>query len=152
VIFEVVARAVALASTEQAALPRASTIAIDVVDVVIDEGAIAPLDELQTAQLLVAWAWRESRWREDAIGGVTEAGGPSYGRGQTKVGAAISVGVDPVAFKRDGRLQLVAMLRYMRARAVECGSLARGLGAYATGKCGGAPLLVAGRLQLAGLW
>lgn len=85
----------------------------------------------QTARLLLAWSWRESRWNACAIGD----GGRSVSLMQVNrmwLAKGEVVHCDARAGFRVG-------LRVMRQLVLSCGSVRRGLSAYATGVCKPSP-------------
>ena len=126
---------------------RAPSMIDDVQAVVDSEPPLFDGDEgtTATARLLVVFAWLESAFHADVKGD----GGVSIGVLQVSRYHLDGHEVDEVL--ADRRLGLRIGLRYMRELASRCGSVSRGLGAYASGRCGGAPKLVARRCQLAGL-
>ncbi len=122
--------------------------ALDVRDVALEEPPLfaGPDGRERTARLLLVWSWRESAWRADAIGD----SGASLGAMQMNRSWLGSRARDVLG---DRRLALRLGLALMRNLAESCGSVRRGLHAYACGTCSGsvrARELVANRCALAG--
>lgn len=123
--------------------------ASDVRDVALDELPLfdGPDGRARTASLLLVWSWRESAWRADAVGDA----GRSLGAMQT--GAMWLRGHAPAEVLSDRKLGLRLGLEAMRELAAMCGSVKRGLYAYASGTCNGtarARALVANRCAVSG--
>jgi hypothetical protein len=114
----------------------------DVTDVATTEAPLFDDDdvsraELRTAMLLLAWGWHESRWQAGARDG--------YSVGVVQVNGPWLQGYAPARVLRDRRLGWRLGLAHMRAMRDACGTVTRGLRAYASGRCDGAKGLVARR-------
>ena len=105
----------------------------------------APLDDdrLMTARVLAVWAYRESAGRS-IMGDHGAACGVLQLHEQARQGHACS------EILADRRLGLRLGLAWMRRMAEQCGSVRKGLGAYATGSCIGGRDLVRARCAVAG--
>lgn len=94
----------------------------------------------------IVQGWHESRWRADALGD----GGKACGVVQ------IHRGMIPPGFgtcddlRRDRRLGFAAGRALLRGLIERCKGVRPGIGAYFTGKCGGAPKMIAARCHEAG--
>lgn len=102
-------------------------------------------DTLKDAKLLTVFGYHESEFRTDAVGD----SGRSLGVLQVWTGH-----LDPEhkeAILKDPALGFRLGYSTMRRLIRRCGSVKAGLGAYATGRCGGAPKLVGWRCTQAGL-
>lgn len=96
------------------------------------------------ARILFVWSAHESAWMADAVGD----GGKSIGVMQVN---AMWLGQHTTAeVLKDRALGFRIGLGIMRKLVAQCGSMAGGLGAFASGKCGGAQVLVKRRCKLAG--
>jgi hypothetical protein len=132
-----------------ASLPAAD-VALFVDDVVAVVEVDAPLvegDRTATGRLLVVWAWKEAAYRANAIGD----GGKACG--VLQLHAIARAGHTCAELTADRRLALRVGLAWMRQMRDTCGSVRRGLLAYASGSCFGslrARALVDHRLKLAG--
>lgn len=117
-------------------------LAVDVRYVALTE---APLDadRLMTARVLAVWAYRESAGRS-VMGDHGAACGVLQLHDVARQGHACS------EILADRRLGLRLGLAWMRRMSEQCGSLRRGLGAYATGSCIGGRELVRARCAVAG--
>ena len=117
-------------------------LAIDVRSVAMTE---QPLDDDRqlTARVLAVWAYRESAGRS-IMGDHGAACGVLQLHEQARQGTPCS------EILADRRLGLRLGLAWMRRMSEQCGSLRRGLGAYATGSCIGGRDLVRARCALAG--
>jgi hypothetical protein len=116
----------------------------DAVHVVGVEKPLAGLDAEQTARLLVTWGYFEAAWKADAVGD----GGRSIGVMQVN---SMWLGPHKVAdVLASRRLGFRLGLAIMRQAIAKCGSVKSGLGAFASGKCGGAQELVERRCKLSG--
>lgn len=145
-VFELLHLAAAIAAPEMNAIAPSRVIdtVIAVRDVSLSEEPIGGDREL-TARLLIAWSWHESRWNAAAINAAGDCGPMGTNR------FSLQDGVTCAAIAKDARLGFRAGLAIMRREIARCGSVRGGLGAYATtGKCGGAPQLVASRCRVAG--
>jgi hypothetical protein len=96
-----------------------------------------------TARILAVWAYRESAGRS-IMGDHGAACGVLQLHEQARQGHACS------EILADRRLGLRLGLAWMRRMAEQCGSVRRGLGAYATGSCIGGRDLVRARCAVAG--
>lgn len=129
---------------------RAWEAAQDVTFVVLTDGPLPLSDDADeareaTGRLLLEWAARESALRADAVGD----GGRSFG--VLQVSRQWLDGHAPAEVLASRRLGLSLGLAVMRVAIAKCGSVRGGLGLYASGKCSGAPSLVARRCVAAGL-
>lgn len=117
-------------------------LAIDVRHVALTE---QPLDDdrLLTARVLAVWAYRESAGRS-ILGDHGAACGVLQLHEQARQGTPCS------EILADRRLGLRLGLAWMRKMAEQCGSVRKGLGAYATGSCIGGRDLVRARCAVAG--
>ena len=117
-------------------------LAIDVRHVALTE---APLDadRLMTARVLAVWAYRESAGRS-IMGDHGAACGVLQLHEQARQGTPCA------EILADRRLGLRLGLAWMRRMSEQCGSLRKGLGAYATGSCIGGRELVRARCAVAG--
>jgi hypothetical protein len=100
----------------------------------------------ETARLLLAWSYRESRWSACAVG--------DSGRSVSLMQVNRLWLAEGEVVHCDARAGFRAGLRVMRQLAVVCGSVRRGLHAYAGGLCKPTPKtheIVAARCALAGL-
>lgn len=117
-------------------------LAIDVRSVAMTE---EPLDNDRalTARVLAVWAYRESAGR-------SVMGDHGAACGVLQLHELARQGTPCSEILADRRLGLRLGLAWMRRMAEQCGSLRRGLGAYATGSCIGGRDLVRARCALAG--
>lgn len=117
-------------------------LAVDVRYVALTE---QPLDDdrMLTARVLAVWAYRESAGRS-ILGDHGAACGVLQLHDVARQGTPCS------EILADRRLGLRLGLAWMRRMAEQCGSLRKGLGAYATGVCGGGRDLVRARCAVAG--
>lgn len=117
-------------------------LAVDVRHVALTE---QPLDDdrAMTARVLAVWAYRESAGRS-VMGDHGAACGVLQLHEQARQGHACA------EILADRRLGLRLGLAWMRRMAEQCGSVRRGLGAYATGSCIGGRDLVRARCAVAG--
>ena len=117
-------------------------LAIDVRSVAMTE---QPLDDDRalTARVLAVWAYRESAGRS-VMGDHGAACGVLQLHEQARQGHACA------EILADRRLGLRLGLAWMRRMAEQCGSVRKGLGAYATGSCIGGRDLVRARCAVAG--
>ena len=117
-------------------------LAIDVRSVAMTE---EPLDNDRalTARVLAVWAYRESAGR-------SVMGDHGAACGVLQLHEVARQGTPCSEILADRRLGLRLGLAWMRRMAEQCGSLRRGLGAYATGSCIGGRDLVRARCALAG--
>jgi len=122
-------------------------LAIDVRSVAMTEEPLAAFDgstdRAMTARVLAVWAYRESAGRS-VMGDHGAACGVLQLHEVARQGHACS------EILADRRLGLRLGLAWMRRMSEQCGSLRRGLGAYATGSCIGGRDLVRARCALAG--
>ena len=122
-------------------------LAVDVRHVALTEapldGSDGAPDRLMTARVLAVWAYRESAGRS-ILGDHGAACGVLQLHEQARQGHACA------EILADRRLGLRLGLAWMRKMAEQCGSLRRGLGAYATGSCIGGRDLVRARCAVAG--
>jgi hypothetical protein len=129
-------------------MPRADLLEVvdDVRAVALDEVPLFEGDDARerTALLLLAWSWGESRWNAKAVG--------DSGRslGVMQVNRMWLRGTPPADVLASRRVGLSLGLAHMRDSVAACGSIARGLGAYAGGRCWMAPRLVAARCSQIG--
>jgi hypothetical protein len=117
-------------------------LALDVRAVAMSE---APLDEdrAMTARILAVWAYRESAGR-------SIMGDHGAACGVLQLHEVARQGTPCAEILADRRLGLRLGLAWMRRMAEQCGSVRRGLGAYATGSCIGGRELVRARCAVAG--
>lgn len=117
-------------------------LAIDVRSVAMTE---QPLDDDRalTARVLAVWAYRESAGR-------SILGDHGAACGVLQLHEVARQGTPCAEILADRRLGLRLGLAWMRRMAEQCGSLRRGLGAYATGSCIGGRDLVRARCAVAG--
>ena len=117
-------------------------LAIDVRSVAMTE---EPLDDDRalTARVLAVWAYRESAGR-------SVMGDHGAACGVLQLHEVARQGTPCSEILADRRLGLRLGLAWMRRMSEQCGSLRRGLGAYATGSCIGGRDLVRARCALAG--
>lgn len=117
-------------------------LAIDVRSVALTE---QPLDDdrMLTARVLAVWAYRESAGR-------SILGDHGAACGVLQLHEVARQGTPCSEILADRRLGLRLGLAWMRKMAEQCGSLRRGLGAYATGSCVGGRDLVRARCAVAG--
>lgn len=145
-MFTLVFLLVASLNPQRSAAASAS-FADDVVHVVLTEPPLfeGDVDEakLETARLLGVFAEGESNGEARALGD----GGASCG--VTQLGFVARAGHSCESVRADRRLGLRLGLRWMIRMRNECGSVARGLGAFASGRCGGAAALVRRRCAAA---
>lgn len=122
-------------------------LAIDVRHVALTEqpldGSDGAPDRQLTARVLAVWAYRESAGRS-IMGDHGAACGVLQLHEQARQGHACS------EILADRRLGLRLGLAWMRRMAEQCGSVRKGLGAYATGSCIGGRELVRARCAVAG--
>lgn len=117
-------------------------LALDVRHVALTE---QPLDDdrMLTARVLAVWAYRESAGR-------SILGDHGAACGVLQLHEVARQGTPCSEILADRRLGLRLGLAWMRRMAEQCGSLRRGLGAYATGSCIGGRELVRARCAVAG--
>lgn len=117
-------------------------LAVDVRYVALTE---APLDadRLMTARVLAVWAYRESAGR-------SIMGDHGAACGVLQLHEVARQGTPCSEILADRRLGLRLGLAWMRRMAEQCGSVRKGLGAYATGSCIGGRELVRARCAVAG--
>ena len=117
-------------------------LAIDVRSVAMTE---QPLDDdrVLTARVLAVWAYRESAGR-------SIMGDHGAACGVLQLHEQALQGTPCAEILADRRLGLRLGLAWMRRMAEQCGSVRRGLGAYATGNCNGGRDLVRARCAVAG--
>lgn len=117
-------------------------LAIDVRHVALTE---QPLDDDRalTARILAVWAYRESAGR-------SILGDHGAACGVLQLHDVARQGTPCAEILADRRLGLRLGLAWMRQMAEQCGSVRRGLGAYATGSCIGGRDLVRARCAVAG--
>lgn len=117
-------------------------LAIDVRHVALTE---QPLDDdrVLTARVLAVWAYRESAGRS-ILGDHGAACGVLQLHDVARQGTPCS------EILADRRLGLRLGLAWMRKMSEQCGSVRKGLGAYATGSCIGGRDLVRARCAVAG--
>ena len=106
-----------------------------------------PCGRVCTARLLLTWSFFESGWHANAIGDA----GHSIGTLQIGRHELPWLRVDAAHVLSSRRRGLAAGLAVMRRQVRECGSLARGLGAFAGRQCGDAQVLVSRRCRRAGV-
>lgn len=111
----------------------------ELVSVFDDVLAVAP--DFETARRLVVWSWFESRWMAHALN-------PGGDCGVLQVRSLWWQGHTCAEIRKDRRLGFRLGMDAMVSLAETCGSMSAGLGAYASGKCGGSPMLVARRCAL----
>lgn len=122
-------------------------LAVDVRHVALTEapldGSDGAPDRLMTARVLAVWAYRESAGR-------SIMGDHGAACGVLQLHEVARQGTPCSEILADRRLGLRLGLAWMRKMAEQCGSLRRGLGAYATGSCIGGRDLVRARCAVAG--
>lgn len=102
-------------------------------------------DRKASACLASVWFYRESAYDPTAIGD----GGTSFGLPQLKAQHAPITEVSLDLIRTDRKESARAGFRLLRHEIKRCGGVVSGLGAYASGKCGGAKEKVEARLRLA---
>lgn len=104
-------------------------------------------DRTMSACLATVWWYGESAFRPEVVGDK----GTSFGVGQMKrpYFDYDFVGVSFDSATKNRRESMRASWRFMRQMIQDCGSVAGGLGKYATGYCGGARDKVKARMQRA---
>jgi hypothetical protein len=117
-------------------------LALDVRHVALTEQPL-DADRQLTARVLAVWAYRESAGRS-IMGDHGAACGVLQLHEQARQGHACA------EILADRRLGLRLGLAWMRRMAEQCGSVRKGLGAYATGSCIGGRDLVRARCAVAG--
>lgn len=133
--------------------------AVDIRDVALEEKPILHVacesckteesheafDRAASACLASVWFYRESAF-DPTVGG---DGGTSFGLPQMKAQYVPIVEISLDAIRTDRKESARAGFRLLRHEIKRCGGVVSGLGAYATGKCGGAKEKVEHRLKLA---
>lgn len=122
-------------------------VAEDVRAVAMDEAPLVEDDRERSACLFTAWTSKETAgWDATALGD----GGSSIGVGQIKPWHAWKIAhIDPALVRTNRRESMRAAWRVMHHEILRCGSVASGLGAYASGQCNGAQAKVHARLLIA---
>jgi hypothetical protein len=144
-LLSVIAVAFAAHGLPRAPMARVLPIAEDARAVALEEGAFAGETVTRSACVFAAWIVLESNGDPT----VTGDRGTSFGVGQIKRSHLPIARVTFEALTTDRRESMRGAWRVMAHEVTRCGGLARGLGAYASGKCGGAPSKVRERLALA---
>lgn len=130
----------ALCARESAAIAETMPRGVAAMHAALDAAASGPAfldDPHDTAALLLAWSWFESRWDPCAIGDQGRAVGIMQVHGATAAHCDAAAGYAAA-------LQMLADLR------TGCGSARGALSAYASGRCDGAKGLVNARCRAAG--
>ena len=97
----------------------------------------------KVARLWVVWTFYESSFRSDVVGDH----GRSCGIAQVQPRPG---GPTCAEMRRSAYVGMEAGAAFLESLVAQCGSLRSALGAYASGRCGGAPALVARRCSEAG--
>lgn len=121
-------------------------LAVDVRSVAMTDEPLLADDRAATARLLLVWTIRESA-------GQAIMGDHGAACGAMQLHELARQGVPCAAMLADRRVALRAGLSWMRAMRDQCGSVAAGLRAFASGTCAGTPRardLVRVRCALAG--
>lgn len=130
--------------------PNLSAVIGDVRAVALEEPPLLPSQEdegaarTKTAEILLVWAWAESRWEARALGD------NGHACGVLQLHPIARPGYSCAAVRADRRLGLRLGLAWMRRMSAQCGSLEGGLRAFASGRCSGAREFVARRCALVG--
>jgi hypothetical protein len=146
-------------SSNQLAWETALGAAVDVHEVALEEKPILhvncsgcktteqqeALDAKASACLVTVWFYRESRFDPKAVGD----NGTSFGVPQLKASHAALTEVSLEDIRTNRKESIRAGWRLLRIEIKRCGSVLGGLGAYASGKCGGAQEKVKHRMKLA---
>ncbi len=106
-------------------------------------------DRKASACLTATWFYRESAFDPTVVGDK----GTSFGIPQMKAEHAVLTGIDLILIKTNRKESIRAGYRLLRHEIKRCKNVSDGLGAYATGFCGGAQEKVKHRLNIAkGCW
>jgi len=121
-------------------------------DVALEEQTLLHLNGLDefadrkaSACLAATWFYRESTFDPTVIGDK----GTSFGIPQMKAEHAVLTGIDLVLIRTNKKESIRAGFRLLRHEIKRCKTVSDGLGAYATGICGGAPEKIKHRLNIA---
>lgn len=125
---------------------------IDVRDIALEEPIlfhVKGFDEFEdrkaSACLAATWFYRESAFDPTVVGDK----GTSFGVGQMKKQHALIIDMEIDLIRTDRKESIRAGYRLLRHEIKRCSNVSDGLGAYATGKCGGAKEKVNSRLMIA---
>lgn len=146
-ILALVATLVGSAKVPDAVAARASGALVDAEAALRAEGLDGEKLEVWSRRLW-GWAYWESGWHASPAG--SNDNGAACGVLQVHGPERLLEGATCAAVRKDRVLGFRAGYRMLVELVDKCGSVERALGAYATGQCGGAPMLVRRRCKALG--